>query len=392
VQGAFIIAAIAAGYGGFMWLLLRWARSRVTRRAEAASGALERAGGRIVAIHPCESFRGPARVEAVLGDQPVEVVIRQYSRDYILQSVRIPTGPLPLILVRAERGLDRLGKTLGLDREVQLGDDAFDNAAYIESSASDDTVRSAFASAETRAQVRALLALGYSLDMSGDGLSATRLRGYYSAFEFPELPDVLRTLKAIHSALPKLTGEPGAKRRMRVSAPVLVSFVVVLIGIFSLAWMGQSHFGGPLDDLSAAKVLGLGVFAWAAISFALYLALRNRPMALQTLLFSSLLLIFGIPPLFAFGVLLSNSSFDSAPATVHRTKVVYLSPRSHEVRFTAFRTERPEDKVAVPFDVYRTLNVGDDIEVDTRPGAFGITWVSGLRRLGAAPFDSHAAM
>src|SRR5688572_19472058 len=51
--------------------------------------------------------------------------------DAILQIERLGV-PYPELTIRPEGGLDRAGKRLGIDREVQIHDDALDRAVYFE--------------------------------------------------------------------------------------------------------------------------------------------------------------------------------------------------------------------------------------------------------------------
>src|SRR5262245_25440159 len=124
-------------YLGVMTLMYRWIHGRLFKRAQAGAEALEQAGAKILSVQRSKGFMKPAEVELEFDGKPARYQVRSYSRDYILQTVRLPARPLPAILVRAERGFDRLGKSLGLNREVQLGDQAFDDAAYLASSAPD---------------------------------------------------------------------------------------------------------------------------------------------------------------------------------------------------------------------------------------------------------------
>jgi hypothetical protein len=378
LRALLIFVAVVAGYGGFAWLLVRWIHSRLFKRACAGAEALERAGARVLARRRSAGLYQPAQVEFELHGKKARYQVRTYSRDFILQSIRIESPPLPGILVRAERALDRLGKSLGLNREVQLGDASFDDAAYIESSASDEVVRRAFERQEARDHTRELLRLGYRLDLSADGIGASRVRGYYSSFEAEELPGVLRLLEAIGAALPRFdpaqASPPRSRRKWR-----LFGAGAVALGIAALPMMPLVH--PPMDDLHSLRVFGLGLFAWLGVMAVLFALFRGRPTGLRALLFSGLFLIFAVPPVFALGAFAVNAGLDSGPVNTHTARITHLSPRDHEVYFPSWRPGRDRDKVGTSFAVYRTLKMGDTIEIDTRPGALGWTWVPAVRRV-----------
>src|SRR5207253_2532663 len=67
--------------------------------------------------------------------------------------LRLPTAALPRMEFRRERGLDRFGKTVGLNRELQTGNAEFDAAVYIESDASAEAVKPFLDQPQLRAAV-----------------------------------------------------------------------------------------------------------------------------------------------------------------------------------------------------------------------------------------------
>jgi hypothetical protein len=76
----------------------------------------------------------------------------------------LPEGPVlpdsPSISLRAEREDERAGKRRGIAVEVQLGDDRFDEAVYVDSDATDGEVKRVLASPGVRAAARDLLLRG----------------------------------------------------------------------------------------------------------------------------------------------------------------------------------------------------------------------------------------
>src|SRR5262249_36171855 len=147
-----------------------------------------------------------------------------------------------------EGSLDRLGKSLGLNHEVQLGDQEFDAAAYLESAAPDELVRRIFDKPEIRSRVLELLRLGYRLDLSHDGVGASCIRGFYSNFEAGELPSVLQLLEAVQAALPKFSSSETTPPPRRYSW-LVGAFVALGVGIVSLPLLPLAH--PPMDDMDS---------------------------------------------------------------------------------------------------------------------------------------------
>ena len=63
------------------------------------------------------------------------------------------TEPLPVAVFRRERTRDRVGRRLALNREIQTGDQAFDDLVYIETDEQPDTIKELVASPQARAEI-----------------------------------------------------------------------------------------------------------------------------------------------------------------------------------------------------------------------------------------------
>jgi hypothetical protein len=374
-----IFLVVGGAYCGFAWLLIAWMRSRLFRRAQAAIPALEKAGAKILGMHRPGGFRKPAEIELEHQGRKARYQVTSYGRDFILQSIRLASAPLPGILIRAEGGLDRLGKSLGLNREVQLGDATFDAAAYIDSAASDEVVKRALASAEVRARVLDLLGLGYRLDMSSDGLGASRIRGYYASFEAPELPAILTLLEAIQAALPRFDPSEAMPAPRRTPWMLIAAGAGLTLALLSFRILPLVH--PPLDDVDSIKAIGLGLPVWALVMVGLWAARRGRPNSVRELLIASILLFFALPPLVGAMAFALNAGLDSGSVTTHSVRITSLASRDHEAAFPSWRPGRSRDKVGMSWDLFRTLHVGDRIDIDARPGALGWTWVPEVRKV-----------
>jgi hypothetical protein len=374
-----IFVLVGGGYLGFLWILISWMRSRLFKRAKAAIPDLEKAGAKVLGSHPPSGFRQPAEVEFEHGGLKARFQVRSYGRDFVLQSIRLASAPLPGILVRAEGGIDRLGKSLGLNREVQIGDATFDAAAYIDSAASDDVVKKALGGADVRARILELLALGYRLDMSSDGVGASRIRGYYASFDAPELPTVLGVLEAIEAALPRFDPAEAMPAPKQTPWILIAAGAGLALAILSFQLVSFAH--PPMDDVDSLKAFGLGLPVWALALGGVWAARRGRPNSMRELLVASILLFFAVPPLAAGAIFAANAGLDAGPVTTHTVKISSLARRDHEVFFPSWRPGRQSDKVGTSWEVFRTLQKNDTIEIDTRPGALGWAWVPAVRKM-----------
>jgi hypothetical protein len=380
LRGLIGVAVFALAYGLIIWAVLRWVRSRLLMRARLAAGALTAVGGRVLEVRPSPGFRQPAEVDFELGGHRARFDVRHYSRDWILCSVRVESPPLPAVLIRAEGAADRLGKALGITREVQLGDADFDAAAYIVAAAPDETVRAVLQSPEARARVREVLALGYQVDMSRDGLRATLLQYSLTPFDGAPVPAVMRSLQALVPLLPRIDPSTLTTPRVpRFSAPAIVSLLGAGVSFAALLALAPVVHA-PLDDLDTLRALGLGVIAALVVAAVVVRALRGQVRHLAEVFVVVLGLLVGVPSLTAIGLFAANSGLDhSAPAT-HRAGVLLRQRRDSELYVTPWEGGRARQKVGVPRALWRSVEVGDTIEVDTHPGALGWTWVSDVRR------------
>jgi hypothetical protein len=374
-----IFLVVGGGYVGLVGLLIRWMRSRLFRRAQAAIPDLEKAGAKVLGARPPSGFRQPAEIEFEHDGLKARFQVRSYGRDFILQSIRLASAPLPGILIRAEGGLDRLGKSLGLDREVQLGDATFDAAAYIDSAASDEVVKKALGSAVVRARILDLLALGYRLDLSSDGIGASRIRGYYAPFDAPELPAILASLEAIQAALPRFDAVEATPAPKQTPWILIAAGAGIALAIVSFQLVSFVH--PPMDDVDSIKCFGLGLPVWALLLVGVWAARRGKANHFGALLVASILLFFAVPPLTAGAIFALNSGLDTGPVTTHTVQISSLARRDHEVFFPSWRPGRQFDKVGTSWDVFRTLRKNDTIEIDTRPGSLGWAWVPAVRKV-----------
>ena len=72
---------------------------------------------------------------------------------------------------------------------------------------------------------------------------------------------------------------------------------------------------------------------------------------------------------------------EAMPAPKQTPWMLIVAGRDREIFFPSWRPDRPRGKVGTSWAVFRTLQKNDTIEIDTRPGALGWTWVPEVRKV-----------
>jgi hypothetical protein len=375
--GIFLAAYLVLLWGGF-----RWARSRVNRRARSLAAALEGLGARVLATRPTASIRKAAEFDFELGGRKAGVEVRQWGRDSHSVSVRLDSRPMPALWIRRELGLDRMAKAIGLEREVQVGDAAFDQAAFISSSAPDAVVRSVLEPAEVRRLVQEILQRGYSVFLSKEGLRASTLLGFWSGFDGATVAPLLDLLAKLSAALPA-TDAAHASPLRRPSSPIVV-IIPVLLGcfatLFALAAGTRDLVHPPIDNGHVALALLSGLILWPPAVYLAARMLRGRPLVLLEM-FAVALALLGVAPFVGGSALFAvNSGLDHAAATHHRARVLDHYKRNKSTVWVEGEGAGAERvKIVVPSSS-PAVSVGDTLEFDSHPGALGWTWVTDVRR------------
>lgn len=374
---------VLVGYVVMLIGIVRWSRRRITQRAEAARDALARHGAKILSFTPNLGWGTPAKVEFELQGKRAEFHVRSYGRDWLLASIVIPSPPFPGVMVRAERDSDRVGKALGLNREVQIGDADFDGAAYIVSNASDDTVQRLLASAAVREKILKILSLGYRVDMSPLGLRATRVQWKLDRFDPEPVADVMLAIEELLPLLPviDLASAPGlpAPRFPRFAAAAIVFSGIFVPIFFVLVRLMPT----PMNDNDSLKAIGIGMLVWVVVAVVIARVQRAHSLGLATFAVTILPLFFSVPLLSAAALFFVNAGLDASAPTTHRAKVTAVRGTRDDkyVHVVPWDADRSFQKVDPPFAVWKTLHVGDEIDVDVHPGALGWPWMSNVKKV-----------
>lgn len=282
-------------------------------------------------------------------------------------------SPAPLTL-RSEKKLDRTGKRLGLNREIQTGDADFDQIVYLETEAPDALVLAALSDPITRAGVMKCLALGASeivLEKTGN-LCLTLPLTSENLITPSRIAALLDTLGAAAEAIPPLQGEGRHRSSVGVIPTVAVLGALAAWPLFYLVdWLWK-----PIrSDLYWTAFFG-GLVLWLVSMPILARILRGRSTSLRDLATSVIALAFGFPLGGADLLLTLNAVLDGSPPEEHATQVTNLHRRSgkNSAYFVTVSSWHPGEatiEIQINSSVYSTLAVDQRVVVTTGKGLFG---------------------
>lgn len=294
---------------------------------------------------------------------------------------RADSGETPRIVLRAEDAIDRGGKALGINRELELGDAAFDAAVYVESEAPDAQVTQVLAAAEAREAALALVRGPAGEVQLGEGRVTARLAEEQLA-DVAAARLVLEPLRRLATAMavPKdmptraeIVGRRGVGHIFGIAFAWLVTLVLAVI-----VRPPQVLTWGPVF-----AALGLGLVLWLGVSAGLARALRGAPDSMRWVILSAGAFVLTTPFAGMKLALLANARLDAGPETAgrHRVTVVDRSETRVLVDVEGLVDGEARTRVVVPADrvVGTTTPEPDALIVTTRPGALGWTWLVDVR-------------
>ncbi|MBK7860988.1 MAG: hypothetical protein IPJ65_20760 [Archangiaceae bacterium] len=360
---------------GVILLSVRWSQRILKRKRDALLTGLP--GAKLTQAATRSTLYGGAESEYEVDGQKVRVDARYVSRSFIRASLRVPSGPYPYLVVFPEGKLERLGKALGLNREVQTGDQAFDDLAYLDTLDTDQNVARVVESREVRAAMTELLELGYKVQLSEKGVEAFVLVYALDAVDGSRARLAVAALGRLAAALPSFAGQ------RLVPVHPYRRLVLALGLIFS--WFIGVLLAGGLQGFTARTVdvglVGLvfvvgGGLVWVAYVTALVLAFRGRSWAFRVLLVSAFVSLLGVPAGGGALLLGLNQWLDSSPGTEHPTTVAQHRKRKGNCTLTV-SSWRGDGTVPLHFKHPggdEVLPAGARVVVRTHPGAFGWEW------------------
>jgi hypothetical protein len=358
-------------------LTFRWSRRLFRRKVDALGGALAASGGQKIAEHASAGIYWSHQTEYEVGGRRVIAVSRPISRSFIRVGMRIASGPYAALIVFPEGKVERLGKAIGLNREVQTGDEAFDKLAYLDSIDSDANVKRLMESAEVRTAVAELLQLGYRVQFDVNGVEAFQIIYSLSAVDTTHAAAAAAVLGRLADAAPRF-----AASEVKVMSPYRWQLGMLLIaplfgGMFLAGLMGAMLHPTVDGAHRVTAVFAAGGAAWVAYVLALSWVLHGRSYAFRVVGFGAVFALLGVPAAGGVGALMLNQKLDDGPtqtfAAVVRAKTCHKGNCSLHV--TSWRDPNETTQLSAG-SAYKNLQIGDTLHVTSHPGRFGWEWVT----------------
>lgn len=316
------------------------------------------------------TLRGEREAPAAEGD---------YRRD-----VRPHLRERPWIVLRRETFLDRLGKALGINREIEVGDAAFDRAVYIESDAPPADVARILGEPRLRAAVVRVIALGYPRLTLHDGADAVRVRRDLptaAQVSTESVREVLDLLDLVAASLPTFESDEiaSAPRPFAQRTAVLLPTMVVptLAFIFAMVAAQLSHL---VRSRGIMLSLFAGALLWLPVAFLLGRAMRGRSDSFRRFLWVGIPLLVTLMCAAAGALPLLNDRLDGERPTVHDLRITrrYIT-RSKSNTYYHVHVEGYDGggdfELPRAQAYYDQVRVGDVMAVEVHPGALGWAWV-----------------
>jgi hypothetical protein len=286
------------------------------------------------------------------------------------------------LVLRLEKGIDRFGKRILLNREVRIGDGAFDDAVYIETDAPDACARALLADAAVRQSALRILHEGWKgIELSVEGQVIVTMPVKAASSLMPDrFTPMLQTIAAFAEHLPALQAGRGA----RTGFADMVSIGAIVGSVLSWpALFVASRLWPTLDrDLVLASLAG-GLIAWLVSLPVLIVILRGRSTSLRDFCVCVVFLALGLPVGSTALLLTLNGLPDGATPTVRKVEITrkHTSGSRSRTYYTTVRSWRAGEStldIDVGSFVYNEAKEGGVLVVTTKPGLLGHEWVVSL--------------
>lgn len=300
-----------------------------------------------------------------------------------------PTIPFSApIILRAETRMDRLGKRLGINRELQTGDARFDKAVYVESDAPDQLIALTLQSDQLREQVLSLFARGFTRVTLFDTdhlIKLTQQPAQKEDISAAQVSALLRSAEAILAQLPHVYLKDHALPKP--SGFALGWIVLLLLSMLSIFGIGLSqNTYTPLDNTLLLNTLSVSAVSWFALLFVLIFALRGRSDSFRSWLAWVFVLSFALPVNLYLGTRTLNAIADTTPPLYKQATIdgTWRSGKNNHQCNIAFKTlpEQRRFTLSIPCDRYYGAANGQRVMLAIGPGLFGQPWLKDWR---AAP-------
>lgn len=301
-------------------------------------------------------------------------------------TIAVVTPSLPALRLSRESGFDRLGKAVGLAREVQVGDPGFDPRVYIEGDdVPDAEARAVLAPPAVRRAVVSLLERVEAVCFGPDGVRVeVRDREGRSAFDPAGFRAIAADLAALVGALPAgLTVTPKWAAPVRGGAAPAIAWVAVLCVGWCLAGILHTQTRFVERTLTLVVATAGGAPLWLASLVVLFFGVRGKSTSTSMFAIGSLLLAIALLPLGAGVFMLVNGLADTSPRVTHRARILsaeaiaceepsaFCGTKVEVALFGDARVEIHDYTFPKPPGLVR----GGKLDVVTRAGALGCAYV-----------------
>ncbi len=287
---------------------------------------------------------------------------------------------LPHVVFRKESKRDRFGKRLGLNREVQTGDERFDSLVYVESNASDEDVTAIVSIPEVRESILDLLELGCSFV----GLNHQRHSIILHWFDTKKgnpmsssgLEHLLDDVHALAGRLPPFS-RLGRPRKLPRGAGILIANALLFALMIPIVLIGRQYppIGdgpGPIGTLVAAV-------AFVAVIIPTWLRVRGRATGLRFLFWNGLVMLVGYPLLAIFALYIVNGAFtesmrEQTSTVVRKWSTTSDNSTSYYIRVEPWPPHEESPRLRIPRPVWRGLDRGNEVTLRVGGGALGYEW------------------
>jgi hypothetical protein len=292
----------------------------------------------------------------------------------------------PHLTVRRESRMDRLGKSLRINREVQTGDALFDDAVYIESDAADADVIAVLGEDRARRAVVALLDLGFKqigINDLGDTLTAGYQTSNFAAVDPVRLRPAAEHLRAIARSLPRFSGPVVRPSFWDRATFAVTGSIVFAIGALIALLSFKSAYPPITADASGTGML-VGLAAWIVALPILVLLLRGRATSFRMLIICASVLLAGLPMSAVASTIGMNGALDDARPVAHPTHVLGTrtvrgkNSTTYYVSVAGWRDKQPVE-LEVSRSFMNSVSRGTQVIVTVGPGYFGWEWLRSIR-------------
>lgn len=285
--------------------------------------------------------------------------------------------------LRLETGIDRFGKRIRLNREVEVGDAAFDDRIYIECEGPDDDVRGVLASPTTRMEVVACLEMGATYVRLREGvLEIERPLLTVEGVQRHNVVMLASALGRAAEAMPVLT--PAAPRSLLAKMRFAILIAAIVAAPASCGTINLTHaIWEPLDSSLTSDVLLVSPVLWIAFTVAIVALMRGRSTAFRDVVLAAGLGLFSVPLGVNSLVTTVNGALDRSPP-LQRPGVVVKRWYSSGKTTTYYLQIRPDDgsrphyQLSVASSLYHQVSQGSRITMTTHAGRLGYEWLVSL--------------